>query len=344
MLRRRIESCIEQEAVLSRGRPRCIGRYSGSRSISSSDDRQNRDSLGELRVVSGDRPTLAGRVLHSEAEACDSDDIGSSGGDYVAGEVAGITREATGIRSRFHSTHDPSGGPGSVTPSEQEMNAGYVYILVNSSMPGVIKVGRTLRDTRARARELSTSGVPTPFQVAFELFSEDHATLEARVHTELADFRVSPNREFFRYPLDRAIALLQRFNSPPKDSESQFAAEDITVALKTKYPGYLRPEIVAVRIVQVPNRVWLEVAEEEEVAGYLKDQRVRRTDLAFIVDTDELYFRPQDDVQLNASKFVGEFHPYSIIMTTDLFTEQACDEVSRLHNHKWASEEAAEEP
>jgi hypothetical protein len=52
------------------------------------------------------------------------------------------------------------------------MASGYVYILVNHSMVGLLKIGRTVRDSRARARELSTTGVPTPFQVAFEVFSD----------------------------------------------------------------------------------------------------------------------------------------------------------------------------
>ncbi|WP_266296794.1 hypothetical protein [Pectobacterium parmentieri] len=34
-------------------------------------------------------------------------------------------------------------------------------------MSGSIKIGRTLRDSRLRARELSSTGIPTPFQVAF---------------------------------------------------------------------------------------------------------------------------------------------------------------------------------
>ncbi len=212
------------------------------------------------------------------------------------------------------------------------MNPGYVYILVNPSLPGCVKIGRTLRDSRARARELFTSGLPTPFQVAFEIFSECHDELEAAIHVELRDFRITDNREFFRYPLDKAIALLQQMNSPSKSSESSFVAEDITQLLKAKYPRYLRPDIVAVRIVQVPDRVWLEVTEEREVAGYLRDQTIHRSDLAFIANSDDLFFRPQDNVQVNASKFVNDFDAYSIINTTNIFHEAGCKEVQLLFN------------
>ncbi|WJV64125.1 GIY-YIG nuclease family protein [Pectobacteriaceae bacterium C52] len=204
------------------------------------------------------------------------------------------------------------------------MVPGYVYILVNRSMPGLIKVGRTLRDSRMRARELSSTGVPTPFQVAFEIFAEQHETLEARVHLELTDFRVNTAREFFRYPLDKAIALLIKLAEPIQSSAEQYVAEDVTQRLREKYSMYLRPDIVAVRVVQMPGRVWLEITTEKETAGYLVDQTIQRTDLAFIADTDEAFFRPEDDVRLNANKLVNDYDVYSIIMTTDLFHDEAC--------------------
>lgn len=211
------------------------------------------------------------------------------------------------------------------------MTPGYVYILVNPCMPGLIKIGRTLRDARTRARELSSTGVPTPFQVAFELFSEQHEKLETMAHQTLGDFRVDVTREFFRYPLDKAIALLLELAEPTQNPATQYVAEDVTQRLREKYPTYLRPDISAIRIVQVPGRVWLEVSTEHEMAGYLVDQTIKRTDLAFIADADEPFFRPEDDVQLNANKLVEDYDMYSIIMTTDLFHDAACSEIERAH-------------
>jgi hypothetical protein len=217
------------------------------------------------------------------------------------------------------------------------MASGYVYILTNPSLDRMIKVGRTVRDSRSRARELSTTGLPTPFQVAFEIFSDNHEKLEADFHQELIDFRVSNNREFFRYPLDKAIVLLQKLNTPPSSEDSIFQAEDIFEAMKRKYPGYLKPNIVAVRIVQSKSIVWLEITEETEAAGYLKDQKITRSDLAFIINDhyDDPLFSPEDDVTENARKFVEDFDAYSIIMTTDLFYEAAGHEVNEKFNpHK----------
>jgi hypothetical protein len=204
--------------------------------------------------------------------------------------------------------------------------------MTNPSLNGMIKVGRTVRDSRARARELFTTGLPTPFQVAFEIFSDNHEKLETDFHQELIDFRVSKDREFFRYPLDKAIALLQKLNTPPTSEDSIFQASSIFEAMKQKYPGYLKPEIVAVRIVQSKSIVWLEITEEREVAGYLKDQKITRTDLGFIENDDGLFFPAEDDVTENARKFVEDFDAYSIIMTTDLFHEAACHEVNEQFN------------
>lgn len=208
------------------------------------------------------------------------------------------------------------------------MSSGYVYILTNVSLPGLIKVGRTIRDSRSRARELFTTGVPTPFQVAFEIFSDEHEELEADFHKELHDFRISDNREFFNYPLNQAIILLQKLNNSQSNKEFIAQAEDIFEPLKKRYLRYLRPEIIGVRIVQIKKRVWLEITEEEKIADYLINPKIIRTDLAFITDdydftknenNCQLFFDPKDDVRENAKKFIEDFDPYSIMMTTELF-------------------------
>jgi len=214
------------------------------------------------------------------------------------------------------------------------MTPGYVYLLINPSMPGLIKIGCTQRDSRARALELYKTGVPTPFEVAFEVFSEDHKTLEDEIHTQLSAFRINGDREFFRYPLKDVINLLVQLNGLSSQSESSFSAISILRRLKEKYPLWIDPTITDVQIVQTHERVWLEVTREEEIAGYLKDQTIKRTDLAFVSNGEhgKKWFSSLDVVTENARKFTEEFGPYSIIMTTDLFHEIACHEVDREFN------------
>lgn len=77
---------------------------------------------------------------------------------------------------------------------------GYIYVLVNSSLPGLVKVGKTTRSPSERADELSgATGVPTPFVIAYEQLFEDCSAAERYLHSALADrgTRLSANREFF---------------------------------------------------------------------------------------------------------------------------------------------------
>lgn len=217
------------------------------------------------------------------------------------------------------------------------MKNGYIYILINQSMPGLIKIGITARDARSRARELSNTSVPTPFEVAFELFSENFEVLEKTVHEALDDFRVSGNREFFRYPLDKAISLIQKLNTMPEQDGQVYVAINIFNRLVDKYPDHLQEDIVSVRIVQQQERVWLEITTEEEIAGYLKDQTIHRMDLGFItdeVDEDDVdlpFFNSDDPIELNADKFVEDFSSYSIAMVTDLFKKDMADAIVARH-------------
>jgi len=65
-------------------------------------------------------------------------------------------------------------------------------------MPGLVKIGRTMRSAAGRASELYQTGVPTPFCVADQVFAPDCAALEMTMHQMFAEFRVNESREFFR--------------------------------------------------------------------------------------------------------------------------------------------------
>jgi len=77
------------------------------------------------------------------------------------------------------------------------MSKGYVYILSNQSMPGLVKIGKTTRDVFTRATELFQTGVPTPFDVEHYVASPDCHTLENTMHALFDAARVSGSREFF---------------------------------------------------------------------------------------------------------------------------------------------------
>ena len=64
---------------------------------------------------------------------------------------------------------------------------GYIYALINPSLKGLVKVGKTSRNPEARAIELSSAtGVPTPFIVGYEILVDDCDAAESFVHELLS--------------------------------------------------------------------------------------------------------------------------------------------------------------
>lgn len=86
---------------------------------------------------------------------------------------------------------------------------GYVYILTNPSMPGLVKIGKTTRDVEQRAIELYQTGVPEPFEVSHYVYSPNCSELEDMTHKVMAKERVSSGREFFRYTEIEADRILE---------------------------------------------------------------------------------------------------------------------------------------
>lgn len=87
---------------------------------------------------------------------------------------------------------------------------GYVYLLTNPSMPGLVKIGCTDRSPSERLSELSSAtGVPTPFILEFSIFVPDHIAMEQELHSILIAERVRDGREFFRVSVERVRDLLR---------------------------------------------------------------------------------------------------------------------------------------
>ena len=75
---------------------------------------------------------------------------------------------------------------------------GYIYILENDEMPGLYKVGWTERSADERAKELSGTGLPTPYKVAYSKSTNLTADIEKTIHKNLDYCRLRSNREFFK--------------------------------------------------------------------------------------------------------------------------------------------------
>ena len=73
----------------------------------------------------------------------------------------------------------------------------------------IFKIGLTTRNTKTRAKELSSStGAPDKFLVAQEWRVADCAQAERAIHERLERYRVNDRREFFKIEYDVAVAAI----------------------------------------------------------------------------------------------------------------------------------------
>lgn len=106
-----------------------------------------------------------------------------------------------------------------------ENNKGYVYVMINPSYEGLVKIGKTTKDPEERAKELSSAtGIATPFIVAYKRMFNDCHIAEKTIHKILTNngVRVSNSREFFRLPISDAIDTILNIadiSTPTNDNE-----------------------------------------------------------------------------------------------------------------------------
>jgi hypothetical protein len=95
---------------------------------------------------------------------------------------------------------------------------GYVYILVNSSFPNLIKIGRTTKEPNIRAAELSSTGTPGRFIVAYSVLVDNCVEVETQMHSIYSKQRHTNDREFFELDSPTAINKLNEIANDRKVS------------------------------------------------------------------------------------------------------------------------------
>lgn len=160
----------------------------------------------------------------------------------------------------------------------QILSKGYVYILTNPAMPGMVKIGRTERDPDQRSEEISkATGVPMPFEIYNWVFVPDCHQVEAEIHAALDDCRVNADREFFRIDPMIADAMLH---------------DMMCAALDRLAAHYLHDGVVATRGERAIGRAFIATVEEairraEDASGHLCSAGKREID-AIITSDDFL--------------------------------------------------------
>jgi hypothetical protein len=88
-------------------------------------------------------------------------------------------------------------------------STGHIYILQNTSIPGVFKIGFTERSVADRLNEINkATGVITPWFVRDFWFTQEPYLKEQEIHRLLDEFRVTDNREGFAVSYDMARSTI----------------------------------------------------------------------------------------------------------------------------------------
>lgn len=116
---------------------------------------------------------------------------------------------------------------------------GIVYFLSNPSIPGVIKIGFTTGTIEERIRQLNTTGVPLPFEVAALFKVHDPQSCEKAIHDCLAEYRINSGREFFKISLRESLEKSWRFISVNLSTEDTLghARKDVARTGGRKVPS-----------------------------------------------------------------------------------------------------------
>lgn len=93
-------------------------------------------------------------------------------------------------------------------------NAGTIYIMRNASFEkNIFKIGLTTKTTKERASQLSNTSVPDNFNIINEWNVKDCRIAEKEIHEILKEYRINPNREFFRIELKYACKVIEEITS-----------------------------------------------------------------------------------------------------------------------------------
>ena len=168
--------------------------------------------------------------------------------------------------------------------------SGIVYLLINPTMPGLVKIGKTSDGMlQERMKDLFRTGVPVPFTCAKAVKVKDEDAVESALHEAFALSRINDKREFFEIEPDQLFSLLDELGTkdvtPSEDEESdEVDAQSIQAAKRLRS--------------RRPNLNFYEMGIEQ---GSTLDA-ARFSDCAVVVDSKKVMFRGEEMYLAAATK------------------------------------------
>ena len=217
----------------------------------------------------------------------------------------------------------------------RDRKIGHVYVMLNPAMPGVVKIGRTRGQTKARARQLHSTGVPKEFVVLWQELVHDSDEVEKEIHERFKTSRVNSRREFFEVEPQEAIqTLMEVARFYHFDLSAKSPRVPIFEELKAKFGSDLRPDIMAVNVAEADlGAMFLEVVR---VPADLKTKKqyIDYVDLDVLGDRFTFYQSLE-----SVAKKVVDLDASSIAMVTDLLKEEVARRLWEEHQRQQAEPE-----
>lgn len=86
---------------------------------------------------------------------------------------------------------------------------GWIYVITNKAMPGLVKIGSSNKDPNFRAEELKHTGSPHPYIVEYEMLTEEPFQIEQKLHKILSSRHRHEGKEWFRCSVEEAVLAIQ---------------------------------------------------------------------------------------------------------------------------------------
>lgn len=97
---------------------------------------------------------------------------------------------------------------------------GWVYVITNDAMPGLVKIGYSTKDPALRADELANTGSPHPYKVVYDTLVIEPRDIEQTVHEHMKSVR--EGREWFRCTPHEAVRAVRTIAKSAMLMESSF--------------------------------------------------------------------------------------------------------------------------
>jgi Fe2+ transport system protein B len=148
---------------------------------------------------------------------------------------------------------------------------GWVYVLTNEAMPGLVKVGQTYKTPEIRAQELSSeTGVAAQYVVVYKAFVSNYDQVEKVVHDKLKSAGKHYNKEFFKCEAFEAIRHI-RHSTTIKFEESK---EDVDKKIQQQKELEEKQRTLAAQ--QEAERQRIAYEKAQEIAENLREIKERR--------------------------------------------------------------------